>query len=115
MQFSCSYVHGDDGPFQIISDLNEIPCNKEVSQYIRYKIKENFFSPRYIEGSTEKKGWPQFAAYVFYGNALYVVTFTVLPNGKIDIGNSDLVLDELPILQRQYAGVFRTPLRSLYH
>ena len=114
LQFFCSYVHGDTGPFQIISNLNEIPFREEANKDIQNKIKKDFFKPRYIEGDFDKEGWQKFEACVLYKNALYTAIFKVFPNGMIDMENDNPIATGLFIHQRQYDGVFRTPLRSLH-
>ena len=106
------YDHRDNGPIQIISNLNEIPFEKEADQDIQDKIRENFFSPRHIKGHFEREGWQKFEAYVLFGDALSVSAYKVFSDGMISREDDRIILDKLPILQRQYDGVFRTPLRS---
>lgn len=110
--FFNSYVQDDHGPFQIISNLNEIPFDKEEDQHLRDEIKTSFFSPRYVEGCFEREGWQKFEACVLYGEYFYISTYKVFPNGMISMEDATPILDKLPILRRQYHGVFRTPLRS---
>ena len=113
LHFFCSYVRGDAGPFQIISNLNEIPFEKGASQNIQDEIKKSFFRPQYIEGDFGSEGWQKFEASVLYDDALFVVTFKVFPNGLVFMEGDNRIAEGLPILQRQYDGVFRTPLRPL--
>lgn len=113
LQFFSTYVQAGHGPFQIISDLDEIPIAKKSSQYIQDEVKVSFFSPRYIEGRFEKDGWQRFEACALYRDALFVTALKVFSDGMILFENNAPIHDKLPILQRQYYyGIFRTPLRS---
>jgi hypothetical protein len=112
LNFFCSYVRGNDGPFQIIFDLNEIPFVKNASSEIQEKIKISIFSPRNIEGSIAIEGWEKFETCVLYGSALFVVVYKVFRNGSISMENNHCIFANLPILKRKYKDILRTPLSN---
>lgn len=116
LQFHNSYVQDKQGagPFQIISNLNEIPFNEKVCQSLVDDIKSLFFIPQYIEGSFEKEGWQKFKACVLFKDALFAAAFKVFYDGMISLedNDDDFTLYDLPIHQRKYYGVFRTQIGS---
>lgn len=120
LKFCCSYTHFENKPIQIISNLNEIPFDEGISQDARNRLKEFlringlFFSPQYIGGDFGREGWQQFEVCILDGNVWGVGTFRIFFDGGASTVDTCHVL-ELPILQRQYDGVFRTPLRSSNH
>lgn len=111
--FFYSYILGENGPYQIISSINEIAFDEDVNQHIQDEIKSSLFSPHYIEGNFAEEGWQTYGACVLYENALYITIFKIFPNGNISIEFSDRIFNELPILRRQYNGIFRIPILSL--
>ncbi|SHL59100.1 TPR repeat [Nitrosospira sp. Nsp11] len=118
LQFFCSNVLNQHKPYQIITDLNEIPFDTEADQYVIDKIKDSIFVPRSIEfiprcfeGNLPKEGWEKLEACVLHGNNLYFQTFEVFLNGWISLKDGSCILNELPILQHEYDGIFRKPLR----
>lgn len=124
LQFYCSYARD---PFQIISNLNEVTFDKNENRHIYDEIKASLFSLQYVEGNFENEGWQKFKGWALWRgtvltstldptvirkSALFTSTFKVFADGNVSTENKVCVFDKLPILQRQYNGIFRTPLRS---
>lgn len=98
-------------PFQIICDFNEIPFDIDADRDLRNRVKEVSFTPECQEGSFKKEGWQKFLTCVLCESNLYSSIFKVFPDGAVSIEENDLMLENLPILHRQYGGTFRTSLR----
>ncbi|WP_347888499.1 SEL1-like repeat protein [Nitrosomonas europaea] len=111
LQFFCSYAQTEHGPFQIITKLNEISFDEGVDQLVLDKITASLFSPRHIAGNSKNEGWQEFEACVLYGDALLASTFKLFQDGRVSMEDDNCIIDNLPILQRRYNGIFRTPLR----
>ncbi len=100
--------------YQLISNLKELPCEKEEIQRIQERTKHNFFRPQHVNGSFEIEGYQQFKAVILFDNALWGGMFDVFSDGNyFNSECCDCIIDDVAILRRQYGGVFRTPLRSL--
>lgn len=113
LRFLGAHAHSNNGPIQIISDVNEIPFKNNVTLPLPSKDGKEFsFKPKFIEGSFEKEGWQQLEVWALLQNRIYVSTFKVFSNGNFDI-EEEIFISELLILQRQYHFIFRTPLRPL--
>lgn len=111
LRFFCSYVQSEYGPFQLITHLDEIPFKDEgMDQNIRDTIKASIHNPEYLEGSFERDGWQAFKACVLYGGALFSSVMRVFSNGRVSLEEDRAIADNLLLLQRQYHGIFRTPL-----
>lgn len=120
LQFFSSNILNQHKPYQIITDLNEIPFDTEADQYVIDKIKDSIFVPRSIEfiprcfeGRLPTEGWEKLEACFLLGNNLYIQTFEVFLNGMISLKEGSCILNKLPILQHEYDGIFRKPLRSI--
>lgn len=112
LTFFCSYTQGEAGPFQIIFNFDEIPFVKNASSEIQEKIKLSIFSPRSIEGNIAIEDWERFETCVLYSNALFVIVFKVCRNGSVFMENDRCIFANLPVLQRQYKRLLRTPLSN---
>lgn len=119
LQFLCSHVYDDYGPYQIITNLNEIPFVNDASISIIDKFKTSFFRPKWEKDPFHE--WKEiesshiYKACVLYGDALYATTFQMYLNATINVKEMNCIIEKLPILCRQYDGVFRSPLRPLNH
>lgn len=113
LRFLGAYAHSNNGPIQIISDVNEIPLKNNVTLLLPAEDGKEFsFKPKFIEGSFEKEGWQQLEVWALLQNGIYISTFKVFSNGNFDI-EEEIFISELLVLQRQYHFIFRTPLRPL--
>ena len=109
LRFFCMFVHGNDGPFQIVEDISDLSA--EVVQFIASNqvACEAISHLRLIETGPESGGWYQFVGCLLHGNALYQATFKVLANGNVGMPNGQPLIDTLPFHGPRFEGIFRIP------
>ncbi|HCB15344.1 MAG TPA: hypothetical protein DEP36_17500, partial [Gammaproteobacteria bacterium] len=107
--FFCAFVRGDEGPFQVISEVGEIPVGDSLEKSLLNRLRESIAPMQYLDGSFEKDGWQRYEATILYSNAVFKTTLKLMPSGMVDMESDEPIAVELPILRRQYDGPLRTP------
>ncbi len=111
LRLFCTFVHADNGPFQIVTDVGDIPFSEtearsslpERASYIATPVP--FVSPQ--------KNSHGLSATVLYGDVLLGANFVVHDTGMVDMVDDDLIAEDLAILRRRYNGITRSPLKEL--
>jgi hypothetical protein len=96
LKFFCYFVHGDEGPFLIVEDLNHPALDKSKLDDSTRKVIEGALRPAAFEGKTDE-GNLEASAMVLYGNALFSARFSISPNGMIEMIDDEPVAADLPV------------------
>ena len=96
LKFFCYFVHGDEGPFLIVEDLNHQALDKSKLDDATRKVIEGALRPAAFEGKTDE-GNLEASAMVLYGNALFSARFSISPNGMIEMIDDEPVAADLPV------------------
>ncbi|WP_295622974.1 tetratricopeptide repeat protein [uncultured Lamprocystis sp.] len=112
LRFFCAFVRGEDGPFQILDDIQALPMDGGGRAALPQDVRQAPAPPRALDGDLATDGWRRFDACVLYSNALFRATFKVLSTGMIEIEDNQPIATDLPIRTRRYDGIFRTPLSA---
>jgi len=95
MHFFCFFVHGDEGPFFVVEDINHPAFDmSRMDPAIKQTI-ENAILPATYEGKAEN-GTYETTAMVLYGNALFSARFAVTSNGMIEMIDDEPIAADLP-------------------
>jgi len=111
LRFYCNHTRNDDGPFHIISNLNDIKAIVNPRETLPDIFKQTSFTLQHIEGEIKTDGWQSFKAYMLHDNLLFTSTCKVLSNGRIGVEFNEAITRDLPVLRRKYNGIFRSPLQ----
>jgi len=96
MRFFCFFVHGDEGPFFVIEDINHPALDKSrMDPAVRQTI-ENAIIPAAYEGKTDA-GTHETTAMILYGNALFSARFAITDNGMIEMIDDEPIAADLPV------------------
>ncbi len=94
--FFCLFVHGDDGPFYVLSDLKDplLPDGilDESSEFS--SIRTLFRKPRLF--GVDDLGRFQASALIFYSNAVFIGDFLIAPSGMIEMVSDQPIAGDLP-------------------
>jgi len=96
LKFFCYFVHGDEGPFLIVEDINHPAIDKARLDDATRKVIEGALRPAAFEGKTDE-GNLEASAMVLYGNALFSARFSISPNGMIEMIDDEPVAADLPV------------------
>jgi len=96
LKFFCYFVHGDEGPFLIVEDINHAALDKSKLDDSTRKVIEGALRPAAFEGKTDE-GNLEASAMVLYGNALFSARFSISPNGMIEMIDDEPVAADLPV------------------
>ncbi len=97
LRFFCFFVHGDDGPFLIIEDIDDKAFNHgEMNDTIKGII-EGSVLPTSYEGRNDN-GELQTNGIVLYGDALFSARFSVSENGMIEMVDDDPIAADIPVI-----------------
>jgi hypothetical protein len=96
LRFFCYFVHGDEGPFLIVEDINHPAIDKTKLDDSTRKVIEGALRPAAFEGKTDE-GNLEASAMVLYGNALFSARFSISPNGMIEMIDDEPVAADLPV------------------
>lgn len=96
LRFFCYFVHGDEGPFLIVEDINHPALDQArlepaTRSVIEGAIRQAAFEGRAAEGALEA------SAMVLYGNALFSARFSMTENGMIEMIDDEPVAADLPV------------------
>lgn len=100
LSFFCFFVHGEEGPFYIVHDLEDKLLPKGFAEAKSERLpdspspKQLFRRPR-LFGQDEKGKW-RLSALVHYSNSLFLADFLVHSTGMIDMNNDESLLADLP-------------------
>lgn len=98
LRFFCYFVHGDEGPFLIIEDINHPAIDRAKLDDAKRTVMEGALRPAAFEGRTDK-GSLEASAMVLYGNALFAARFSMTENGMIEMIDDEPVAADLPIIK----------------
>lgn len=96
LRFFCYFVHGDEGPFLIVEDINHPALDKSKLDDATRKVIEGALRPASFEGKTDEGNF-EAAAMVLYGNALFSARFSISPNGMIEMIDDEPIAADLPV------------------
>ena len=110
MQFFCTFVHGDEGPFRVVNRREELnvfetqdskampayvdQCPQPYEQLAGDSL-NNLFYPvtRYSDAAQQQ--W-RFSSLNQYGNALFRSTFALKPNGEMQMTDDVPIITDIP-------------------
>ncbi len=96
LRFFCYFVHGDEGPFLIIEDINHAALDQARLEPATRSVIEGAIRPAAFEGRTAEGGF-ETSAMVLYGNALFAARFAMTENGMIEMIDDEPVAADLPV------------------
>ncbi len=96
LKFFCYFVHGDEGPFLIVEDINHPALDTSKIDDTTRKVIEDALRPAAFEGKTDD-GHFEASAMVLYGNALFSARFSLSPNGMIEMIDDEPIAADLPV------------------
>lgn len=96
LRFFCYFVHGDEGPFLIVEDMNHPALDIEKMESGMKSVIEGAIRPTSLEGVTAS-GAIEASAMVLYGTALFSARFSMTSNGMIEMIDDEPVAADLPV------------------
>lgn len=96
LRFFCFFVHGDEGPFLILEDINDPALDHERLDDATRKIIEGALLPASYEGKDDQ-GQYVASALVLYGDALFSARFALTDDGMIEMTDDDPIAGDLPV------------------
>jgi hypothetical protein len=97
VRFFCFFVHGDDGPFFVLEDIDSPVIDKKRNDFHKMKTIKDLCKPLEIITITHE-GFFIVSGNVLYGNDLFGVKFVVSSNGVIQIIDEELYLEGISVL-----------------
>lgn len=115
LRFFCSEVRGDDGPFHIIEELDQLPLSQPLESDQEAKLRK-YVRPIKLEvqaGETQdERAWST-RALVQYGGGLFTSGFTIHATGMVEMTDDEGVLaidgirrDRLVSAMRWFDGAY---------
>jgi hypothetical protein len=96
LRFFCYFVHGDEGPFLIVEDINHPALDQTKLEAATKKVIEDAIRPAAFEGKTGDGAF-EASAMVLYGNALFSARFSMTEGGMIEMIDDEPVAADLPV------------------
>lgn len=96
LRFFCYFVHGDEGPFFVVEDINHPALDQGKLEPATRKVIEDALRPATFEGRTDEGAF-EASAMVLYGNALFSARFSMTENGMIEMIDDEPVAADLPV------------------
>jgi hypothetical protein len=96
LRFFCYFVHGDEGPFLIVENIDHPALDHSKLDPSTRKVIEGALRPTSFEGKTEEGNF-EASAMVLYGNALFSARFSISENGMIEMIDDEPVAADLPV------------------
>ncbi len=96
LRFFCFFVHGDEGPFLILEDVQDPAIDQSRLDDATRKVIEGAINPATFEGKDDK-GQYIASALVLYGDALFAARFALTDDGMIEMTDDDPIAGELPV------------------
>ncbi|WP_299870705.1 hypothetical protein [uncultured Hoeflea sp.] len=94
LKFFCFFVRGDDGPFLVVTSINEEYFPKSIDETWREKIKKYIIEPKIRYVDEDKKYCIK--TNVFYSNSLFESKFSVYETGMVEMDDDDEVVSDVP-------------------
>lgn len=96
LDFFCFFVHGEDGPFFVVEDINHPALDtSKLDSDTRDAIENALFPARY-DGKSEE-GTFVASAVILYGKDLFSARFALTTTGMIEMIDDDCIADDLPV------------------
>lgn len=95
VRFFCFFVHGDEGPFFVVENLEHPAFDEEKISAEEAKNISRFLQPPEYMGATEM-GTHEVTATILYGNALFGSRFAVTANGLIEMIDDEPLAADIP-------------------
>ncbi len=102
LRFFCFFVHGDEGPFLIIEDIEDNAFDHSKMDDSMRKVLEGSIQPASYEGRNEK-GELQTTGMVLYGDAMFAARFSMTDNGLIEMTDDEPIAADLPVTGKRPA------------
>lgn len=96
LKFFCYFVHGDEGPFLIVENINHPALDTSKLEDATRKVIEDALRPCAFEGKTDEGNF-EASAMVLYGNALFAARFSMSQNGMIEMIDDEPIAADLPV------------------
>lgn len=96
LRFFCYFVHGDEGPFLIVEDIDHPAFDHDRLEASVRKVIEDAVRPAVFEGRTAE-GALEASAMVLYGSALFAARFSMTESGMIEMIDDEPVAGDLPV------------------
>ena len=96
LRFFCFFVHGDEGPFLILEDINDPALDHDKLDDATRNVIEGAIMPATYEGKNDQ-GQYIAAALVLYGDALFSARFALTDDGMIEMTDDDPIAGDLPV------------------
>lgn len=96
LRFFCFFVHGDEGPFLILENINDPAIDHDRMDDATRKVVEGSIMPASFEGKDDK-GQYIASALVLYGDALFSARFALTDDGMIEMTDDDPIAGDLPV------------------
>lgn len=96
LRFFCYFVHGDEGPFLIVENIEHPALDRDKLEAGTRKVLEDAIRPAAFEGKTAT-GALEASGMVLYGNALFSARFSMTENGMIEMTDDEPVAADLPV------------------
>jgi hypothetical protein len=104
----CAYVHGEDGPYRIVEDIDDLGLLPSCDAEERAKIVRLI---RPLEYLGKEEAGHLFSATVCYAEALFHVQFKVLDDGNVEMTEDELIISDMAVMQHRFDG----PKRIVFH
>jgi TPR repeat protein len=108
LSFFCAYVRGEEGPFYLARDVDELGLQRQVEDLLPEDVLKAGFKLTIRSDGADKDDSFRFDAVVFYSNALFKAKFKVQPTGMVEMEDDEPIAADLPSVRRRFNG----PLRS---
>jgi hypothetical protein len=96
LRFFCYFVHGDEGPFFIVENIDYPALDRDKLEPATRKVLEDAIRPAAFEGKAAT-GALEASGMVLYGNALFSARFSMTENGMIEMTDDEPVAADLPV------------------
>ncbi|NDW06486.1 tetratricopeptide repeat protein [Jiella pacifica] len=113
LHFFCQMFYVDDGPFAILSSVDDIHFANDTALGKFLDSKISISAPSMVRRSDDCWSTKNFciSAFVIAGDKLFEAEFHVARDGAIEINRSSLVAENLPVKVHKYERYFRKGLR----
>ncbi|PIQ95316.1 MAG: hypothetical protein COV67_15545 [Nitrospinae bacterium CG11_big_fil_rev_8_21_14_0_20_56_8] len=96
LRFFCFFVRAEGGPFLIVEDINN-PYIPDSLDATNRSILEQSVRPAGLTGKDEEGQWLADAV-VYYGNNVFLASFSINQNGIIDMLDENEIISNLPVM-----------------
>lgn len=96
LRFFCYFVHGEDGPFFVVEDINHPALDLEKVDPATRSVLEGAIRPAMFEGAADNNTYAA-SAMILYGNALFSARFSMTHDGMIEMIDDEPIAADLPV------------------